>query len=133
MQEMDERKYTGIVDLPDNCMTSLFYELYLPIEGRSKFSNERTAFTYVDNLNSSHQYDVRHAREVLNVIKPLVNEYVEFYNTESQDETHLLLQIATYFDALKQEGYINRSIPNTTDYRGEMAMFYTDEESAKVI
>lgn len=133
MQEMDERKYTGIVDLPDNCMTSLFYELYLPIEGRSKFSNERTAFTYVDNLNSSYQYDVRHAREVLDVIKPLVNEYVEFYNTESQDETHLLLQIATYFDALKQEGYINRSIPNTTDYRGEMAMFYSDKESAKVI
>ena len=76
---------------------------------------------------------MHYAREVLDEIKPLVNEYVEFYNTESQDETHLLLQIATYFDALKQEGYINRSIPNNTDYRGEMAMFYTDKESTEVI
>jgi hypothetical protein len=118
MQEMDERKYSGIKDLPDNHTTNLFYELYLPIEGRSEFSNERSAFVYVNNLNSRYQYDVYHAREVLNVIKPLVNEYVEFKNTEPKDETHLLLQIATYFDALQQDGYINKSIPDTIEYRG---------------
>jgi hypothetical protein len=118
MQEMDERKYSGIKDLPDNNTTNLFYKLYLPIEGRSKFSNEGSAFTYVNYLNSRYQYDVYHAREVLNVIKPLVNEYVEFKNTEPKDETHLLLQIATYFDALRQDGYINKSIPDTIEYRG---------------
>ena len=118
MQEMDDKKYSGIKDLPDNYNTNLFYELYLPIEGKSKFSNERSAFTYVNNLDSNYQYDVHHAREVLDVIKPLVNEYVEFSNTEPKDETHLLLQIATYFDALKQDGYINRRIPNTNEYRG---------------
>ena len=119
MQEMDERQYSGIKDLPDNENTSLFYELYLPIEGRSKFSNERSAFVYVDNLDSSYQYDVHYAREVLNKIKPQINEYVEFNNTEPKNETHLLLQIATYFDALKQDGYINRSIPDTNEYRGD--------------
>lgn len=119
MQEMDEEQYTGIKGLPNNHKTNLFYELYLPIEGRSEFSNERSAFKYVNNLNSRYCGDVRLAREVLDVIKPLVNEYVEFHNTESQDETHLLLQIATYFDALKQDGYINRSIPNTIEYRGD--------------
>lgn len=119
MQEMDERQYSGIKDLPDNENTALFYELYLPIEGRSKFSNERSAFVYVYNLDSSYQYDVNYAREVLNKIKPQINEYVEFNNTESKNETHLLLQIATYFDALKQDGYINRSIPNMSEYRGD--------------
>jgi hypothetical protein len=118
MQEMDERKYSGIKDLSDNHTTNLFYELYLPIEGRSEFSNERSAFVYVNNLNSRYQYDVYHAREVLNVIKPLVNEYVEFKNTEPKDETRLLLQIATYFDALRQDGYISKSIPDTIEYRG---------------
>lgn len=118
MQEMDEHKNSGIKDLPDNVRTNLFYELYQPIEGRSRFSNERSAFSYVYKLNSSHPYDVWHAREVLSKIKPLVNEYVEFHNTESQEETNLLLQIATYFDALKQDGYINISIPDTIEYRG---------------
>lgn len=120
MQEMDEHSNTGIVNLPDNCITSLFYELYMPIEGKSGFSNERGAFSYVDNLDCSNQYDVHHAREVLETIKPLVNEYVEFLNTEPKDETHLLLQVATYFDSLKQDGYISKSIPNISEYRGEM-------------
>lgn len=35
MQEMDEKQYSGIKDLPDNHNTNLFYELYLPIEGIS--------------------------------------------------------------------------------------------------
>ena len=125
MQEMNKKFYTGIKKLPDNVETNLFYELYQPIEGRSVFSNERSAFSYVHNLNSSHPYDVYHARKVIDTIKPLVNEYVEFYNTESQKETNLLLQIATYFDALKQDGYINRSIPNTIEYRGH---FYPSEK-----
>lgn len=58
----------------------------------------------------SHPYDVRHAREVLGVLKPLVNEYVEFHDTEPQGEMNLLLQIANYFDALKQDGYIKKSM-----------------------
>lgn len=118
MQEMDDKQYTGIKDLPETHTDHLFYELHQPIEGRSGFSNERSAFSYVYNLNSSHPYDVRHAREVLGVLKPLVNEYVEFHNTEPQEETDLLLQIATYFDALKQDGYINKSIPDTIEFRG---------------
>lgn len=129
MQEMNKECYTGIKGLPNNFGTNLFYELYQPIEGRSCFSNERSAFSYVRNLNSSHPYDVYHARQILNTIKPLVNKYVEFNNTESQKETNLLLQIATYFDALKQDGYINRSIPNTIEYRGH---FYSSEKDVEL-
>ena len=54
MQEMNKECYTGIKGLPNNFGTNLFYELYQPIEGRSCFSNERSAFSYVRNLNSSH-------------------------------------------------------------------------------
>ena len=119
MQVMDERQFTGIRDLSDNDRTNLFYELYLPIEGSSKFSNDRGAFSYVYHLNSIVSYDVFYAREVLSKIASLVNQYVKFENTESMDETHLLLQIATYFDALKQNGYINKSIPDKIEFRGE--------------
>ena len=80
-------------------------------------------------LNLSYVITSYHARQVLNTIKPLVNKYVEFNNTESQKETNLLLQIATYFDALKQDGYINRSIPNTIEYRGH---FYSSEKDVEL-
>ena len=58
-----------------------------------------------------------------------MNKYVEFNNTESQKETNLLLQIATYSDALKQDGYIKRSIPNTIEYRGH---FYSSEKDVEL-
>ena len=58
-----------------------------------------------------------------------MNKYVEFNNTESQKETNLLLQISTYSDALKQDGYINRSIPNTIEYRGH---FYSSEKDVEL-
>lgn len=119
LQNMDERSNTGICGLSDNEYTTLFYELYLPIEGKSKFSIDRGAFSYVDNLNSSVEYDVCYARQVLDDIKSEVNTYVKFSNTETKNETDLLLQIATYFDALQQDGYINRSIPQDVKYRGE--------------
>lgn len=99
---------------------TLFYELYQPIEGRSKFANDRGAFDYVNHLESRYSYEVYCAREVLDKIKPWVNEYVEFHNNESKDEIEVLLQIATYFDALKQDGYINANIPNEAKYRGEL-------------
>ncbi len=79
----------------------MFFELYQPIESGSKFSNDRPAFTYVDNLRSSVDWDVRNARQALDERKPMVNEYVEFNHAESPDETELLLQIAAYFDALQ--------------------------------
>lgn len=41
LQEMEERKYTGIKDLAENDYTTLFYELYMPIEENSRFSNDR--------------------------------------------------------------------------------------------
>lgn len=39
MQEIDDRHYTGIKDLPETYTDHLFYSLHQPIEGRSGFSN----------------------------------------------------------------------------------------------
>lgn len=119
LQGMNEKENTGLVGLEENEINNLFFELYQPIELGSEFSNDRSAFTYVDNLRSSVDWDVRYARQVLDKIKPTVNEYVEFNNTESPDETELLFQIAAYFDALQHDGYISRSIPNTEEFRGK--------------
>lgn len=119
LQGMNERENTGIVDLEDNVTTNLFFELDYPISTGSEFANDMGAFAYVENLSSSVEYDRKRAREVLNHIKPIVNKYVEFNNTEPREETDLLLQIATYFDALQHDGYINRSIPNTEAFRGK--------------
>ena len=120
LQKMNERENTGLVGLGENETNNLFFELYQPIEHGSKFSNDRSAFTYVDNLRSSVEWDVKHAREVIDEIKPMVNKYVEFNNTESPDETELLLQIATYFDALQHDGHISQSIPYTEEFRGNI-------------
>lgn len=117
LQGMNDRENTGLVGLGENETNNLFFALYQPIEHGSMFSNHRLAFPYVDNLCSSVYWDVRHARQVLDEIKPMVNEYVKFENTESPEKTELLLQIATYFDALAHDGYINRSIPNREEFR----------------
>ena len=117
LQEMEERKYTGIKDLAENDYTTLFYELYMPIEGNSRFSNDRGAFKYIDNLNSSVGYDVVYARQVLEDLKPLVNDYIKFTNDEPKEHSRLIFQIATYLDALYQNGYINSSIPNLFLFR----------------
>lgn len=122
LQGMRERENTGIVNLADNEYTTLFLELCYPIAVGSDFSNDMGAFAYVDNLKSSVAYDVSYARHVLDHIKPIVNEYVVFNNDESPEETDLLLQIATYFDALQYDGYISRSIPNEKKFRDASAL-----------
>ena len=126
LQEMEERKYTGIKDLAENDYTTLFYELYMPIEGNSRFSNDRGAFKYIDNLNSSVGYDVVYARQVLEDLKPLVNDYIKFTNDEPKEHSRLIFQIATYLDALYQNGYINSSIPNLFLFR-EISLLLEDK------
>lgn len=126
LQEMEERKYTGIKDLAENDYTTLFYELYMPIEGNSRFSNDRGAFKYIDNLNSSVGYDVVYARQVLEDLKPLVNDYIKFTNDEPKEHSRLIFQIATYLDALHQNGYINSSIPNLFLFR-EISLLLEDK------
>lgn len=107
-------------------MEKLFYELYMPIEGNSRFSNDRGAFKYIDNLNSSVGYDVVYARQVLEDLKPLVNDYIKFTNDEPKEHSRLIFQIATYLDALYQNGYINSSIPNLFLFR-EISLLLEDK------
>jgi len=118
LQDMNERENTGIVDLPENTYTALFYELFCPIERGSVFANERSAFTYIRNLNSSIKDDVMMAREVLNGLKTRINKFVPFKNNETAEQISLLFQIATYLEALELDGYISRSIPAELQYRG---------------
>ncbi len=79
--------------------------------------SQAVIFRYIDNLNSSVGYDVAYARQVLEDLKPLVNDYIKFTNDEPKEHTRLIFQIATYLDALHQKGYINRSIPNLFLFR----------------
>ena len=44
--------------------------------------SQAVIFRYIDNLNSSVGYDVAYARQVLEDLKPLVNDYIKFTNDE---------------------------------------------------
>ena len=50
-------------------------------------------------------------------IKPWVNQYVIFNNTESYDETYVLVTTALYLESLEQENVLNWNIPNENKYR----------------
>lgn len=72
----------------------------------------------IDKLGNENQYTINFAREVIGKISKSANRYVCFKNTESADETNLLLHMALYFDALEdKDSYLERSIPKTCEYR----------------
>lgn len=77
-------------------------------------------------MNSSVGYDVVYARQVLEDLKPLVNDYIKFTNDEPKEHSRLIFQIATYLDALHQNGYINSSIPNLFLFR-EISLLLEDK------
>lgn len=118
LQSMSKYEYTGITDLPKNTHTALFYEMHSPVSKTSTFGNEETRLVYANNLKSSTKYDVVYARQILDGIKEMANKYVVFSNTESADETKLLLNMAEYFGALEdEESVLGKSIPKTDEFR----------------
>lgn len=118
LQEMEEYGNTGIEDLESGIYTNLFLEMYLPSVKKSAFANERSSFDYIDKLENDNQYTINFAREAIGKISKTANRYVCFKNTESADETNLLLHMALYFEALEdKDSYLERSIPKTCEYR----------------
>lgn len=56
----------------------------------------------------------------------MVNDYIKFTNDEPKEHSRLIFQIATYLDALYQNGYINSSIPNLFLFR-EISLLLEDK------
>ena len=54
---------------------------------------------------------------LLEKIKPIINKYVVFTNTESAFETQVLVSMALYFECLGYQNIVNRNIPNSLEYR----------------
>lgn len=50
-------------------------------------------------------------------IKGWVNQYVVFDNTESYDETYVLVTTALYLQSLEGQNVLNWNIPNDKKYR----------------
>ncbi len=50
-------------------------------------------------------------------IKDWVNNYVLFNNTESYEETYVLVMTASYLDSLQKQNVLNMNIPNESKYR----------------
>lgn len=61
--------------------------------------------------------DRRYARDLLEGPKELINKYVHFTNTESDEERIVLVNLALYLEALTRKSFLNKNIPNELEYR----------------
>lgn len=99
--------------------TTLFDELC----DISPFGSSFSKYTY--NLEKLYYleedyhdyYDKRYARKLLEEAKGLINQYVYFSNSESDEETIVLVNLALYLEALSRKCLLNKNIPNDLTYR----------------
>lgn len=110
---------TGI-NYPDpNVETTLVDELGKISAYRGSFSKYSYAIEKLYYLEDEdyHPFDKDYARRLLESPKELINKYVHFTNTESDEETVVLVALALYFDALENKNLLNKNIPNEEKYR----------------
>ncbi len=121
LQEMSFEgvEHTGI-EGRNETETSLFWELYSPVDGKGEFGKYQYNLSKVYHLIDGDIYERRMARVLLEEIKPLLNKYVYFSNTESDDETVVLVSVARYLSALEKNCILNKNIPNTLRFRGRL-------------
>lgn len=101
---------TGIFRDSDINYTELFIEVHNPVNvgvnnNDLKYCLEKLFVHSDDYVNRMEE------------IKPWVNQYVIFNNTESYDETYVLVTTALYLESLEQENVLNWNIPNENKYR----------------
>lgn len=101
---------TGIFRDSDINYTELFIEVHNPVNvgvnnNDLKYCLEKLFVHSDDYVNRMEE------------IKPWVNKYVIFNNTESYDETYVLVTTALYLESLEQENVLNWNIPNENKYR----------------
>lgn len=108
--EYEKGSSTGILYDSDTNYTELFIEVHNPInvgvnENDLKYCLEKL-FIRRDDY-----------RDRMDEIKGWVNQYVVFDNTESYDETYVLVTTALYLQSLEGQNVLNWNIPNDKKYR----------------
>lgn len=121
--EYEKEESTDIrYDEPTN-YTELFIELHWP---QNLLSNEHNIAYCIEKLVDGNDY----YRDRMEEIKDWINQYVSFDNTESYDETYVLVMTASYLDSLHKQNVLNMNIPNEAKYREKIL---SEEEYKKVI
>lgn len=113
----DEISNTGITYPDPNLETHLYIELWKPRCRNSEISTYGYELEKMYYLDDSGSFNERYARDLLEKIKPIINKYVVFTNTESAFETQVLVSMALYFECLGYQNIVNRNIPNSLEYR----------------
>ena len=121
----DEKSYTGIKYPDPHIFTELYLELWNSTNHSGEISRHHYELEKLGYLDDSGSYDELYARKLLEIIKPLINKYVAFANTEPAFETKVLVSMALYFEGLSLTGILNRNIPNSLEYRERLL---TEEE-----
>jgi len=110
----------GIQYPKEGLETTLFYSLSSISPYGSAFSNYaynlQKAY-YLDENNNYSVFEKEFARKLLEEPKELINNYVHFTNAEPDEERIVLVQLALYLEALTRKSFLNKNIPNTSEYR----------------
>lgn len=122
LQNMSDDGYdnSGILYPEDWLETTLLNELGTIFPDSGVFVKHRYALEKIFCLRAGSdysEYDKIYARNLLEVPKDLINQYVHFTNTEPDKEKVVLVQLALYLDALTRKCLLNKNIPNTLEYR----------------
>ena len=108
----------GIQHPQRNIETTLFHELY----STNSQSDEARKYGYniqkIGSLNYDSGYDNKQwAYCMLEEAKPFFEKYVTFDGAQGDFEHYALVQIALYFDSLKNKCLLNKNVPNDLLYR----------------
>jgi hypothetical protein len=122
LQNMDNDEYTntGIFYPEGGLETELYIELWKPRCVGSEIGKHAYELEKMYYIDDSGSYNEKYGRRLLDSIKPLINKYVFFTNTEPAFETQVLVSMALYFECLEYQNIINRNIPNSLEYREEL-------------
>ena len=113
----DDESYTGIKYPEPHIFTELYLELWNSKNHHGELSRHHYELEKLSYLDDSGSFDERYARRLLDKIKPTINKYVIFTNSESAFETKVLISMALYFEGLGLPGILNRNIPNSLEYQ----------------
>lgn len=113
----DEVTDTGIFYPDRNVYTELYIALWKPRCRNSEISKHGYELEKMYYIDGSGSYNEEYGRRLLEGIKPIINKYVLFTNTESAFETQVLVSMALYFECLGCQNLVNRNIPNSLEFR----------------
>lgn len=123
--ELQNMSYEGYenngIEFPESWLeTTLFDSLYNISAYDSSFSSYSYNLSKIYYLSSDYsysEYDKGYARRLLDEPKELINQYVHFTNTETDQERLVLVRLALYLDVLSRKCFLNKNIPNSLEYR----------------